>query len=328
MINPIAFPSPTPGIPSVILAPMEGVTDAPMRALMTERGGFSFCVSEFIRISQEVPPHRTFRDWVPELSNPGCRTPSGTPVQIQILGGNAEKMAASAIRGVEAGAQAIDINFGCPAPTVNRNDGGASILRYPTRVRDIVQAVRDALPAHIPVSAKLRLGWEHPSDIFENATMAAQGGAAWITIHARTKMQGYRPPVDWKSIGLIRERLDIPVVANGDIWNFQDFLRCREETGCEHFMLGRGALANPSLASEVSRHLQSSPIQNRVPIPWKDLVLRFAELSRPFAHHDGYTLRRIKQWAKLASLHRTLPWFDSIKRIENLEQALALIPNE
>ena len=85
--------------------------------------------------------------------------------------------------------------------------------------------------------------------------MAAEGGADWLTIHARTRTQGYKPPVYWKPIGIVRERLGLPVVANGDIWTLADFRQCREETGCRHFMLGRSALANPLLASQVAHEL-------------------------------------------------------------------------
>src|SRR6185436_17754692 len=144
-------------------------------------------------------------------------------------------------------ATAIDLNFGCPARTVNRHDGGATLLKHPHRIREIVRAVREALPAHVPVSAKMRLGWDSIEPIRENAAMAAEGGASWITIHGRTRVAGYAPPIFWEPIGRIRESLGIPVVANGDTWTLDDFRRCRDATGCIHFMLGRGALANPDL---------------------------------------------------------------------------------
>lgn len=105
--------------PALVLAPMEGVTDAPMRALLSERGGFSYCVSEFLRISQDVLPPKVYFEHIPELKT-GCKTVSGTPIQVQLLGGNEELMALSAARACELGAKAIDLNFGCPAPTVNR----------------------------------------------------------------------------------------------------------------------------------------------------------------------------------------------------------------
>src|SRR5438874_1083604 len=133
-----------PTVPALILAPMEGVTDAPMRALQGATGAFSFAVSEFLRVSQVVPPRSVFYRHVPEL-HAAARTPTGLPVQVQILGGDAGRMAGAAALAHELGATAIDINFGCPARTVNRHDGGATLLKHPKRIREIVAAVRAAL---------------------------------------------------------------------------------------------------------------------------------------------------------------------------------------
>src|SRR3954447_19980614 len=126
-----------PGAPALVLAPMEGVADAPMRAFLSQRGGFACCVAEFVRISQAVPGPRTFRERIPELLN-GGRTPAGLPVQVQLLGGDPERLAQAAVVAVRAGARAVDLNFGCPAKCVNRHDGGATLLRYPDRIRAIV----------------------------------------------------------------------------------------------------------------------------------------------------------------------------------------------
>ena len=117
-----------PEQPALILAPMEGVTDAPMRAVQGAVGAFTFAVSEFLRVSHAVPPRHVFQTHVPELGT-DCVTATGLRVQIQLLGGDAGRMAESAGRACELGAAAIDINFGCPAPTVNRHDGGATLLR-------------------------------------------------------------------------------------------------------------------------------------------------------------------------------------------------------
>ena len=144
---------------------MQGLTDAPMRAYQSESGALTFAVSEFLRVSADVPPAKLFLRHVPELRF-GGKTPSGLPVQVQLLGGDPERMAEAAQVAVKAGAKAIDINFGCPAPTVNRHDGGAAILRFPERIEAIVAAVRAALPAEVPVSAKLRLGWDAANAIF------------------------------------------------------------------------------------------------------------------------------------------------------------------
>jgi tRNA-dihydrouridine synthase C len=309
---------------------MEGVTDAPMRALLSERGGFSFCVTEFLRVSQDVLPAKVFRANVPEILRAGCTTPSGGPVSVQLLGGDPEKLARTALVAVRAGARAIDLNFGCPAPTVNRHDGGATLLKHPTRIRAIVETVRKALPAEIPLSAKLRLGWDTQDPIHENSDMAAQGGAAWITIHARTKMQGYQPPAYWGPIGEVNRRLAIPVVANGDIWTIEDFRRCREETGCEHFMLGRSALADPWLPGRIASELGirasgGAVVDSSMLKEWVPLFERFAELSLPFTAGSAYTARRIKQWLRMASQRGSRAWLDLVKQAETTEEILAIL---
>jgi tRNA-dihydrouridine synthase C len=237
-------------------------------------------------------------------------------------------MAEAAVRGYELGAAAIDINFGCPAPTVNRHDGGAALLRHPKRIREIVSAIRAALPAHVPVSAKLRLGWDCIDAIEENTAMAAEGGASWLAIHGRTRVAGYAPPVFWKPIGRVRERLGLPVVANGDIWSLADFRRCREESGCIHFMLGRGALADPRLARKVAAELgitSESPEEDAGPFDWHPALRSLIEWTERF-HENAQphkTLCRLKQWLRTASTVGTFTRFDAVKRAESIEELFA-----
>lgn len=315
-----------PGQPALVLAPMEGVTDAPMRALQSELGGFTFCVSEFLRVSQDVPPARVFLEHIPELRN-GCRTAAGLPVGIQLLGGDPEKLARSALVAVGLGATVIDLNFGCPAPTVNRHDGGATLLKHPDRIRSIVSAVRQAVPSHVPVSAKLRLGWDTIDAVHLNADRAAEGGADWITIHARTRMQAYQPPVYWGPIGEVRKRLSIPVVANGDIWTIDDFKRCRDMTGSEHFMLGRSALADPALPLRVAKELGLRADAPDAPFgveaaQWFPLIERFVAACRAGAMPEQRILPRVKQWLRMAHVRTPLAFWDGLKLHEKLEPAL------
>lgn len=317
------------GKSALFLAPMEGVTDGPMRALLTEGYGFTHCVTEFLRISQIALPKRCYERHASELRFQSL-TPKGTPVIFQLLGGNAERLALSASRAVEAGAKAIDLNFGCPAPTVNNHDGGAALLKHPERIESIVRAVRTAVPKEVPVSAKLRLGWDSMESIHENAERAIRGGASWITIHGRTKTQGYMPPAYWAPIGEIRRRYpETPVIANGEIWTIEDFRRCQEETRCEHFMLGRGALANPYLASQVAREL-ALPVQERPSFPrkeeWKELLTRFLEVAAPLSDNPNYALRRVKQWMRYVASRRSFPDFDLIKRLEDQAALEAILP--
>jgi tRNA-dihydrouridine synthase C len=309
---------------ALVLAPMDGITDAAMRAFQGSLGGFSFAVSEFIRVSIEPIPAKVFRRDVPELCNGGL-TSSGLPVQVQLLGGDPGRMAKSAFTACQVGAQAIDINFGCPAPTVNRHDGGASLLQHPCRIREVVKAVREAVPTEIPVSAKLRLGWDSIDSIDENAAMAAEGGASWLTIHARTRQQGYAPPVHWKSIGRVRKALDIPVMANGDIWNLDDFHQCEDETGCRHFMIGRGALANPALPHQIAGELgiggNPDPLTDWEKL-FRGLTTFIDGVGKPGSR---LSLTRLKQWINLAHKFGNFPYFHELKRSENCAEFFELL---
>ncbi len=306
--------------PALVLAPMDGVTDAPMRALQGASGAFSYAVSEFLRVSIEPLPHKVFRRDIPELCNGGL-TPTGLPVQVQLLGGDPERMAISAAVAFGAGARAIDINFGCPAPLVNRHDGGAALLLHPCRIREIVAAVRSAVPAEVPVSAKLRLGWDSIDPIHLNAEMAAEGGASWLTIHARTKAQGYSPPVFWKPIGEVRRRLGLPVIANGDIWNLDDFRQCQDETGSRHFMIGRSALADPRLPHLIARELGLASGLTPGAVDWSALMHRLVEFSEMYADRiPTRPLMRIKQWLKIASNFGDFLHFDAVKESTTVEE--------
>jgi tRNA-dihydrouridine synthase C len=308
-----------PDRPALILAPMDGLTDAPMRALQGQIGAFDFAVSEFVRVSANPVPEKVFHRDIPELLNNGCTT-TGLPVQVQILGGSPELMAETAVNAVVAGARALDINFGCPAPTVNRHDGGASILKCPQRVRAIVAAVRGAVPAEIPVSAKVRLGWSEADEIDGIADMAAEGGADWLVVHARTKLQKYAPPVFWKSLCRVREQIGIPVVANGDIWTIEDFFRCREETGCLHYMLGRGAMADPRLGHQIAQALSLKPPDSAPQLDWVSLLRALSSHSQnQIESRTKKTLHRLKQWLNLARRYGDFAHFDAVKRADTEE---------
>ncbi len=300
--------------------------DAAMRALLSEVGGFTFCVAEFLRISQAVPGTRVFQRHVPELKH-GGRTPTGLPVQVQLLGGNPGLLAQAALVAIRAGARAVDLNFGCPARTVNRHDGGATLLQDPDRIREIVATVRAAVPSDLPVSAKMRLGWDNIHAIHLNAERAAEGGADWITVHARTKSQGYRPPAYWKPLAEVRARLRIPVVANGEIWTIDDLRRCRDETGCQHFMLGRGALADPTLGRKAACELGipgSGLLQSfaRTPAEWLSLISRYHELCSAAGLPPVYILARVKQWLRMTNHDGKLAWFDTLKACQDLGELL------
>ena len=287
---------------TILLAPMEGLLDFMLRDVLTRVGGIDRCVSEFIRVTGTLLPERVFLRIVPELRNGGC-TPAGVPVRAQLLGSDPACLAENAARLATLGPAGIDLNFGCPAKAVNRHRGGAVLLDEPELIAEIVAAVRRAVPASMPVSAKMRLGYHDPSRAVECALAIQSGGAAEIVVHGRTKADGYRPPAYWDRIGAVRAAVRIPVVANGEIWTVEDARRCRAESGCDAIMIGRGMVADPALAWAIRAGDQGGV----APITWRALVPLLGDLWSMVSvnvearHRAG----RIKQWLHL--LQRRYP---------------------
>lgn len=234
----------------IFLAPMEGLTDFHMRDVLTRIGGYDACVTEFIRVTDRLLPARTFLQACPELRM-GGRTRAGTPVHLQLLGSEPAVLADNAARAAALGAPSIDLNFGCPAKTVNRHRGGAVLLDEPHTVEAIVAAVRRAVPAAVPVTAKMRLGVNDREYMLDNARAIEAAGASALVVHARTKADGYRPPAHWEAIAAIRAAVALPVMANGEIWSVADARRCQAASGGADLMLGRGAVTLPALARQV-----------------------------------------------------------------------------
>ncbi|TDM04828.1 MAG: tRNA dihydrouridine(16) synthase DusC [Ideonella sp. MAG2] len=239
--------------PRLLLAPMEGLLDHTLRDALTRAGGISRCVSEFIRITDQLLPHRVFARIVPEQLH-GWRTPAGVLVRPQLLGSDPACLADNAARVAEMGAPGIDLNFGCPAKIVNRHGGGATLLDEPELLYRIARAVRAGLPEGVPLSAKMRLGNQDDSRSVACALALVEGGVCELVVHARTKAQAYRPPAYWEKVAAIRQAVAVPLVANGEIWTLADALACRAASGCEALMLGRGMVANPGLALAIVAH--------------------------------------------------------------------------
>jgi len=278
----------------IFLAPMEGVIDYPMRNILTAVGGYDYCVTEFVRVVDQLLPGRVFKRICPELKHGGV-TVAGTPVIVQILGSDINAMADNARAIAELGAPGIDINFGCPSKTVNKNNGGAILLKDPHRLYDIIRAVRAAVPTSIPVSAKIRLGYEDTGLALENALAVAEAGASFVTVHARTRKDGYKAPARWEWLARINEALDIDVVANGDINSVEDYLRCIDICGCEQIMVGRGAIARPDLGRQIAHYEQGATSEE---LDWAAVQLMLGSLATELQENvrDRYILPRIKQW--------------------------------
>jgi len=302
------------------LAPMEGLIDQYMRQTLTNLGGYDLCVTEFVRIVDLLLPAKVFHRLCPELKTDG-KTPAGTPVVVQLLGADVDAMAANAVRATQLGALGIDINFGCPSRCVNKRNGGSFLLKDPNKVHDIVYAIRQAVDDHIPVSAKIRLGYENTDLALDNANAVESAGANYITVHARTKVDGYKPPAKWEWLAKINDELNIPVVANGDIISVDDYRRCREISGCNEIMIGRAAVSCPDLAAQIYHDFHGKAYE---PIEWPsihNLVVEMA-LSMRTNIKDGYALARIKQWLQL--LKKTYPeaddYFKTIKPFKKFDE--------
>ena len=284
----------------LLLAPMEGLLDFVLRDVLTRVGGADRCVSEFIRISGSLLPDKVYLRTMPELRN-GSRTLAGVPVRAQLLGSDPVSMAENAANLARLGPEGIDLNFGCPAKVVNRHGGGASLLQDPEQIVRVVDAVRRAVPAEMPVSAKMTLGFTDPALMTECAQAMEQGGACEIVVHARTKLDGYRPPAYWEEIPRIREAVGVNVVANGEIWTVEEALRCREVSGCDDLMLGRGIVADPGLALAVRRALEHGSVSAVAGIDWLALVPQVQRFWHMVCEDLEPRQRagRLKQWLNL-----------------------------
>ena len=286
----------------LILAPMEGLADDVLRAVLTSAGGYDWCVTEFVRVTTTVLPHSCFTRLSPELKS-GSRTAGGTPVRIQLLGSDPAMLAANARHLALLNPAGIDLNFGCPTPLVNRNRGGAALLDEPELLWRIAGAVRAAVPAAIPVTAKMRLGIENTDRALDCALALEAGGMQELVVHARTKADGYRPQVRWEWIARIREAVKLPIIANGEVWNVADYRNICTATGCADVMLGRGAVADPLLA----RRIRSGDAEQPTDADWTELQGMIAEfwtrvqLKLPPHQSPG----RLKQW--LGMMQRSYP---------------------
>ena len=304
----------------IILAPMEGVVDALMRDMLTRIGGYDLCITEFIRVVDQKLPERVFTRFCPELLT-GGKTFAGTPVRIQLLGQDPHWLAENAVRAVELGSPGVDLNFGCPAKTVNKSRGGAVLLKETNQLYQIVKAVRDAVPAQYPVSAKIRLGYDDTSLTLDNAAAIADAGASMLTVHARTKSDGYRPPAYWPWIAKIKQQVAIPLVANGEIWSATDAALCQQQSDCSDIMLGRGALALPNLAQSIRR---GDPV-----MPWPQvlqLLMQYSEFEM-CGDKSQYYCNRIKQWFSYLKLQypQAAELFSQLRVLRKSSEILAAL---
>jgi nifR3 family TIM-barrel protein len=240
--------------PEVLLAPMAAVTDLPFRTICEELG-VGLTITEFLSAHALTEgAKKTVDKLTPSLE--------GRPFGVQIFGRELDKMARAADMAVAIGAALVDVNMGCPAKRVVAGACGSALMNEPELAQALVRAVRAAVPAHIPITVKHRAGWdERHLNAPEFACAMVEAGAAMITVHGRTRAQGFSGRSDRAVIARVRAQVParVPVVGNGDVVTVEDYFRMREETGCDAVMIGRGALGNPWLFRSIRERLAGRP---------------------------------------------------------------------
>ena len=226
---------------------MAGVTDQPFRRIAKE-AGCGLLVSEMVSAKGLLHNNKnTFALLRFERAE--------RPFAVQLFGRDPKEMALAAKRAAALLPDIIDVNLGCPAPKVTKNGEGAALLREPDIVYEII--ARMAQSVNIPVTAKIRSGWdEYTVNAPEIARLAEKAGARAVTVHARTRSQFYAGAADWRVIKAVAGAVGIPVIGNGDIKTAADAKRMLDETGCAAVMIGRAAAGNPWLLTETAAFLR------------------------------------------------------------------------
>ena len=236
----------------VLQAPLSGVTDLVFRRLVRRYAPDSMTYTEMVQASG-VHHARSLKK-IMDVD------PAERPVSIQLFDRRPDFLAEAAEMAVAQEADTIDINMGCPVNKITKNGGGSSLLRDPETAEAIVKTVVNAV--HVPVTVKTRIGWdENEITILDFAQRMEDAGAAMVTIHARTRSQGYKGAAQWEWIRKVKQQLTIPVIANGDITSIASAVACLEATAADGVMCSRATLGNPFLVGEIDYFLKTGTLK-------------------------------------------------------------------
>ena len=289
--------------PIISLAPMEGITDRSFRHLIVEcnaPGSVAMTTTEFVRVSQLPTPLLQLQDILGDK-------PAHTKTGIQLMGNDVEILVESARRAAEAGADFIDYNFGCPAPRVFKHGAGSALLAKPNLIADIVRESKAAV--NIPVSAKIRSGIDHDSNIEDMCKQIEDAGADLIIIHGRLKTDRYTDPANWSRITRAVNAVNIPVHGNGDAVDNKTIQQMLDQTGCAGVMIGRGALNNPWIFDEYINNAA-----RRTPRQFSDWLSNYAKLMAKRGATETQVLGKLKQAAKAMGPAGNIPFAQSLLR--------------
>ncbi len=281
------LPKDSHGCPYLQLAPMEGVGDRCFRKAMASVGGFDEAVKDFLRVPRNAHVPSLAVEYVADELAP-------IPLAAQLMGSDPDLMGEMAQEIERRGAPRIDLNCGCPSNTVTGRGAGSSLLKEPDFLHRVAKAIVRAVS--IPVTLKMRSGYEDTALFKENLLAAQESGVRYITLHPRTKVDGYGPPARWDLIAEAKSILKIPLVGNGDILSVADALKMLSTTGCDALMIGRGAVINPFLFHQIRAHFSKT---SYVPA-WDDLV-RFFVIYMEEIHPQTTTRVRVNKLKQLMS---------------------------
>jgi tRNA-dihydrouridine synthase B len=225
-----------PFAPTTMLAPMEGVSTAPFRALIADKGGVGVVSTEFVRINDHHMPSL-------KLGRLVERARDDVWLSVQVMGREVSHMEVAARIMSDAGADIVDINLGCPSPKAVRGGVGSAMLKDHVLLHRVLSTMRRVVPRVL--SAKMRAGFDDASGALATARVLVDAGVDFIVIHPRRRVDFYEGVADWRIIRMLARELPVPVVGNGDVWNARAALRMRDETGCAGVMIGRPAMRNP-----------------------------------------------------------------------------------
>lgn len=302
----------------VLQSPLSGVTDKIFRRLVRRYAPTSMMYTEMVHAAGVCHV-----DTLPQIMEVD---PDEHPISIQLFDCRPDFLADAARRAVAEGADTIDINMGCPVNKITRKGGGSSLLKDPEMAVKIVRTIVEAVP--IPVSVKTRIGWDdNHINAVEFARRMEDAGAQMLTLHGRTRSQGYTGKARWDWIGRVKAALSIPVIANGDIDSVEAAVRCLEQTQADGVMCSRGTLGYPFLVGEIDYFLKTG---DRLPSPTHiDRLLCAQEHLRLIAGYKGYRgicqARKhmtwyVKGFAGAADLREALCRIDSVAEGEALLQ--------
>jgi tRNA-dihydrouridine synthase B len=301
----------------VLQSPLSGVTDLVFRRLVRRYAPTSMMYTEMVSATEI---HHLQQ--LPKLM---AIDPDEQPISIQLFDCRPDFMAEAARKAVQEGAMTIDINMGCPVNKITKKGGGSSLLRQPAIAEKIVREVVNAV--EVPVTVKTRLGWsDEEITILDFARRMESAGARMLTLHGRTREQGYKGTARWDWIRQVKQVLSIPVIANGDIFSVESAIRCLEITGADGVMCSRGTLGYPRLVGEIDHYLKTGE---------KLLELTFIELLELAKEHlQG--LWDYKGQRGIFQARKHLAWYckgfvgagelrEQFSHIESLGEGFALI---